>query len=126
MNNIFGLYRAVIRADSKKAISNARFSKSFIGLDGIDICDGLMTWDIETARIDHLTIKRSDQIYLLTDSSKFKKRHPCHRFWRFPSFSFLLLSFKAFNNKNDQWQNSNQFPESPLPSPAAAYAPHTL
>lgn len=59
---------------SEKAISNARFSKSFIGLDGIDICDGLMTWDIETARIDHLTIKRSDQIYLLTDSSKFKKR----------------------------------------------------
>ena len=58
----------------EKSISNARFSKSFIGLDGIDISDGLMTWDIETARIDQLTIKRSDQVYLLTDSSKFKKR----------------------------------------------------
>ena len=33
-----------------------------------------MTWDIETARIDQLTIKRSDHVYLLTDSSKFKKR----------------------------------------------------
>lgn len=58
----------------EKSISNARFSKSFIGLDGIDISDGLMTWDIETARIDQLTIKRSDHIYLPTDSSKFKKK----------------------------------------------------
>lgn len=58
----------------EKSINNARFSKSFIGLDGIDISDGLMTWDIETARIDQLTIKRSDHVYLLTDSSKFKKR----------------------------------------------------
>lgn len=58
----------------EKSISNARFSKAFVGLDGIDIDDGLMTWDIETARIDQLTIKRSDQIYLLMDSTKFKKR----------------------------------------------------
>lgn len=73
-----GEYRARRRDTAglvgEKSINNARFSKSFIGLDGIDISDGLMTWDIETARIDQLTIKRSDYVYLLTDSSKFKKR----------------------------------------------------
>lgn len=36
----------------KKVIGDARFSKSIIGLDAIDIADGLMAWDIETAHIE--------------------------------------------------------------------------
>ena len=58
----------------EKAIANARFSKAFIGLDAIDITDGLMAWDIDTARIDHLAIQHSNNVYLLVDSSKFSKK----------------------------------------------------
>ena len=55
----------------EKAISGAKFSKVFMGLDAIDISDGLMTWDIDTARIDYLAINNSSKVFLLIDSSKF-------------------------------------------------------
>ncbi len=58
----------------EKAVNNARFSKCFIGVDAIDMKAGLMTWDVETARLDQATLRHSSSVYLLIDSSKFGKR----------------------------------------------------
>ena len=58
----------------EKTVNNARFSKCFIGVDAVDLKAGLMTWDIETARLDQATLRHSSQAYLLLDSSKFQKK----------------------------------------------------
>jgi DeoR/GlpR family transcriptional regulator of sugar metabolism len=57
----------------EKTIQKSRFNKSFVGVDGIDIEGGLMTFDIDTARIDQLVIANSDHNYILTDHTKFKR-----------------------------------------------------
>ena len=77
----------------EKAISNARFSKAFIGLDAIDITDGLMAWDIDTARIDHLAIKHSNEVYLLVDSSKFSRK-------TFVNYEELSSDYTIITDKN--------------------------
>ena len=59
----------------EKAINHARFSKAFIGVDGLDITDGLMAWDIDTARIDYMAMKHSREVYLLADSTKFQNKN---------------------------------------------------
>jgi DeoR family fructose operon transcriptional repressor len=50
-----------------------RAHKAFIGADGITQKDGLMTTDENTSRIDEEMIKRSDEVILLIDSSKFEQ-----------------------------------------------------
>ncbi|WP_282923608.1 DeoR/GlpR family DNA-binding transcription regulator [Mediterraneibacter massiliensis] len=77
----------------EKAIANARFSKAFIGLDAIDIRDGLMAWDIDTARIDHLAIKHSNHVYLLVDSSKFSQK-------TFVNYEELVSDYTIITDKN--------------------------
>ena len=77
----------------EKAIANARFSKAFIGLDAIDITDGLMAWEIDTARIDHLAIKHSNQVYLLVDSSKFSRK-------TFVNYEELASDYTIITDKN--------------------------
>jgi DeoR/GlpR family transcriptional regulator of sugar metabolism len=57
----------------EKTIQKSHFNKSFVGVDGIDIECGLMTFDIDTARIDRLVIAKSDHNYILTDHTKFKR-----------------------------------------------------
>jgi DeoR/GlpR family transcriptional regulator of sugar metabolism len=57
----------------EKTIHNSHFNKSFVGVDGIDINGGLMTFDIDTARIDQMVIANSDHNYILTDHTKFKR-----------------------------------------------------
>lgn len=55
-------------------IARSRFSKAFVGVDGIDIEDGLMTLDIDTANSDRLIAERSKIVYVLADSQKFLKK----------------------------------------------------
>ncbi|GHV70583.1 DeoR family transcriptional regulator [Spirochaetia bacterium] len=57
----------------EKTIQKSHFNRSFVGVDGIDIEEGLMTFDIDTAKIDQLVIASSDHSYILTDHTKFKR-----------------------------------------------------
>jgi DeoR/GlpR family transcriptional regulator of sugar metabolism len=56
---------------AEKLIKSVSINKCFIGVDGINLDDGLMSYDIETARLDELIIMRSNIIIVLCDSSKF-------------------------------------------------------
>jgi DeoR/GlpR family transcriptional regulator of sugar metabolism len=58
---------------AEKFIKTISINKCFIGVDGINIDDGLMSYDVETARLDELIIQRSNIITVLCDSSKFSK-----------------------------------------------------
>jgi DeoR/GlpR family transcriptional regulator of sugar metabolism len=57
----------------EKTIQKSHFNRAFVGVDGIDIEGGLMTFDIDTARSDQLVVANSDEAYILTDHTKFKR-----------------------------------------------------
>lgn len=56
---------------SEQMVRNSRFDKCFVGVDGIDLKDGLMAFDMDTANLDRLVISQADTAYILADSSKF-------------------------------------------------------
>jgi DeoR/GlpR family transcriptional regulator of sugar metabolism len=58
---------------AEKLIRTVSLNKCFLGVDGINVQDGLMSYDSETARIDELVISRSSFATVLCDSSKFLK-----------------------------------------------------
>jgi len=58
---------------AEKLIKTISINKCFIGVDGINLEDGLMSYDVGTARLDELIISRSNIITVLCDSSKFLK-----------------------------------------------------
>lgn len=59
---------------TEKNIARSRFDKAFVGVDGIDIEDGLMASDIETASSDRLIAERAEVVYILADSQKFLRK----------------------------------------------------
>ncbi len=59
---------------SEATIRGAHFNKSFIGVDGIELTDGLMALDNDTGNMDRLVTSRSDLVYILADSSKFRTK----------------------------------------------------
>lgn len=73
-----GVYRPkrrdVAGYTSEATIRGAHFNKSFIGVDGIELTDGLMALDSDTGNMDRLVTSRSDLVYILADSSKFKTK----------------------------------------------------
>ncbi len=48
------------------------YQKAFLGADGFDISSGFLGKDTDTARINEVIIKRSSDVYILMDSSKFR------------------------------------------------------
>jgi len=58
---------------AEKLVKTISISHCFMGVDGINLEDGLMSYDVETARIDELIISRSALTTVLCDSSKFTK-----------------------------------------------------
>lgn len=56
---------------SEQMVRNARFDKCFMGVDGIDLHEGLMAFDMDTANLDRMVASQSDTVYILADSSKF-------------------------------------------------------
>lgn len=60
---------------SEQTIRNAHFDKCFIGVDGIDLNEGLVALDLDTANLDRMVAEQSDVAYILADSSKFNKTH---------------------------------------------------
>ena len=47
------------------------FKKCFLGADAYSTKDGFTTTDFSTARLNELVLERSEQKYVLMDSSKF-------------------------------------------------------
>jgi len=58
---------------SEQMVRNAHFDKCFIGVDGINIHEGLVALDMDTANLDRMVVEQSDAAYILADSSKFHK-----------------------------------------------------
>jgi len=66
--------RAFSGYPSEKFVQNFIYKKSFLGADGFDIEEGFMTTDTDTAKLNEVVIKRSEDSYVLLDSSKFCQR----------------------------------------------------
>ena len=82
---------------SEKVILNFRFNQCFLGADGVDLEEGFMTTDIDTAHIDALIISRSEKSTILLDSAKFLKRSLI----TFASFSDIDCIVTDKNVSND-------------------------
>ena len=72
-----GVYRAN-RKDfcgyiTEQALSRVYFTKSFLGADGCADSKHFTTTDFETARMNEVAIRNSEQVYMLADASKFTK-----------------------------------------------------
>jgi DeoR family transcriptional regulator of aga operon len=68
---------SVIGHYAESTLKNLSCNKLFIGVDGIDLEYGLMTSDLNEARINQQMIAAAQKIIVLTDSSKFNKRGFC-------------------------------------------------
>ena len=80
VNLVGGEYRAN-RKDfcgylSEQALSGLFFTKSFVGADGCVGGTTFTTTDFETARMNQIAMRNSNQTYMLVDSSKFS--NPSH------------------------------------------------
>lgn len=65
--------KAVIGSVAVKQLEQYRFSKVFLGINGVDIKYGLTTPDIEEATIKQTAADVGYDVYFLADSSKFEK-----------------------------------------------------
>jgi len=59
---------------AERALRNFYVDKAFLGVDGFDTKTGLYTPNIEEAHLNELMIEIANEVILLTDSSKFKKK----------------------------------------------------
>lgn len=61
---------------SEIVLESISFGKCFLGADGVslDPKDGIMATDTYTARINEIISSRANRFYLLTDSTKFRRR----------------------------------------------------
>lgn len=65
--------KAVIGAIGLTQLSQYRFNKVFLGINGIDIEYGLTTPDPEEAAIKKQAVKNSAKVFVLADKTKFNK-----------------------------------------------------
>jgi DeoR/GlpR family transcriptional regulator of sugar metabolism len=57
----------------ERLMRTLHFNACFVGADALDLNEGIMAMDIETARLDELLIERSEQSVILAHSEKFRK-----------------------------------------------------
>lgn len=55
---------------SERFIQCFTYRKAFLGADGFDLEEGFMGTDTETTRLNEILIPRSDEVFVLIDSSK--------------------------------------------------------
>lgn len=65
--------KAIVGAVSLEQLSNYRFSKTFLGINGVDIEFGYTTPDPEEAALKSLAISLSNKTFVLADHTKFDK-----------------------------------------------------
>jgi len=66
---------------TKLCLDNVNFGKAFIGVDGYTSKTGFTSADMMRAEISSLIVKRSQEVFVLTDSSKFGKVHLASLFY---------------------------------------------
>ncbi|WP_421876706.1 transcriptional repressor AgaR [Marinoscillum sp.] len=59
---------------AERSLRNFYVDKAFLGVDGFDTKTGLYTPNIEEAHLNELMIEIANEVILLADSSKFKKK----------------------------------------------------
>ncbi|MEP0368182.1 MAG: transcriptional repressor AgaR [Cyclobacteriaceae bacterium] len=59
---------------AERGLKNFYVDKAFLGVDGFDTTSGLYTPNIEEAHLNELMIEIANEVILLADSSKFKKK----------------------------------------------------
>jgi len=69
--------KAIIGSIALKQLEQYRFSKVFLGINGVDVEYGLTTPDSEEAVIKRTAMNLSNSVYFLADSSKFNKVSFC-------------------------------------------------
>lgn len=65
--------QAIVGATSSEQLSCYRFTKSFLGMNGIDRDYGFTTPDPEEATVKQQAFANSSKVYILADESKFNK-----------------------------------------------------
>jgi len=65
--------KAIIGSFTLKQFEQYRFSKAFLGINGIDLDAGLTTPDNEEAMLKQAAMDSGNEVYFLADSSKFNK-----------------------------------------------------
>jgi DeoR family transcriptional regulator of aga operon len=59
---------------AEKTMRSFHVDKAFLGIDGIDTRTGFYTPNIEEAHLNRIMIEIAEQVVLLADSSKFKRK----------------------------------------------------
>lgn len=59
---------------SEQTLMSSHFNKCFMGIDGIDLDDGVMAMDLDTANMDNIASEKSEHTFILADHKKFKKQ----------------------------------------------------
>ncbi|RLK62915.1 DeoR/GlpR transcriptional regulator [Atopobacter sp. AH10] len=70
--------QAIIGSQAIRQLSDYRFDKAFMGMNGVDENYGLTTPDVEEASIKKLAIRQAARSYVLADKSKFDCVSFCH------------------------------------------------
>lgn len=65
---------SLVGEQAAEALRNYYCDKCFIGADGVDIEQGLLTMNIEEAHLSRISIENSKKVIALLDSSKFQKK----------------------------------------------------
>ena len=65
--------KAIIGSTSLEQLHHFRFSKVFLGMNGVHVDYGLTTPDPEEAALKNLAINQAEEIYVLVDQSKLNK-----------------------------------------------------
>jgi DeoR/GlpR family transcriptional regulator of sugar metabolism len=66
---------------TRLCLENVNFSKAFIGVDGYTVESGFTSTNMMRAEISTLIVKKSREVFVLTDSSKFGKVHLASLFY---------------------------------------------
>ena len=69
--------RAMIGSDAQKQLKQYRFSRAFMGTNGIDVRFGFTTPDAEEAHVKQTARQQANRVYVLADASKFDKVSFC-------------------------------------------------
>ncbi|WP_077614129.1 DeoR/GlpR family DNA-binding transcription regulator [Caenibacillus caldisaponilyticus] len=95
--------KALVGRGALDALSQYRFDKCFIGINGIHLLHGLTTPDPEEAHIKRLAMELSEDIYVLADETKFGKIsfalvHPLERLTIITNASKNVERLREFQN----------------------------
>jgi DeoR/GlpR family transcriptional regulator of sugar metabolism len=55
---------------SERFVQCFNYTKAFLGADGLDLEEGFMGTDTDTARLNEILLSRSEEVFVLLDSSK--------------------------------------------------------